>query len=382
MKTYSHVATAVFDRPWAIRPETLKVIVDLMRFRVSGGQLSAEEVQERIGAASTRRGNQARAGAVAVLPLHGVIMQRAGLMAQTSGAVSLESWMTDFRTLMADDEIGTIVIDIDSPGGEVSGIPEAAAEIRAARDQKRIVAVANPTAASGAYWLGSQAGEFVVTPSGWVGSIGVYTAHDDLSKMLEMEGINETLISAGKFKVEGNELGPLTDEARAYRQTIVDDYYGMFVADVAKGRGVATADVKGGMGQGRMVLAKGAKAEKMVDGIATLDESIRKALGAPKPSSSASLVLDVGGLAPAGLFAEGLVDTPGEGGEVPADGTLSEPGEPLLDDPTEPAPPGEDDPATDHEPVTAPPAAEDLERYRLRARTHGRRLGARATSKE
>lgn len=351
MKTYQHVAAAVFGKPWAIHRDTFDVIVEMVRFRAAGGELSADEIQERIGAASTRRGSQARAGAVAVLPLQGVIMQRAGMMAQTSGAMSLESWMRDFRSLVADEEVGAIILDIDSPGGEVTGIPEAAAEIRAARDQKRIVAVANSMAASAAYWLGSQASEFLVTPSGSVGSIGVYLAHQDESAFWESEGVRTTYVSAGQYKVEGNPFEPLSDEARAYRQAMVDDYYGMFVADVAKGRGVTPAAVRGGMGEGRMVLAKGAKAEAMVDGIGTLDDAIRKSLGAPRPTTPAALVLDPSTLAPAGLVDEG---EPVAAAEDP-DPTP----EPPTPDPTPPAEP--------------PQADQALEFYRLRARTRDRR---------
>jgi ClpP class serine protease len=68
---------------------------------------------------------------------------------------------------------------------------ELAGEIRAARESKRIVAIANTTAASGAYWLAAQASELFVSPSGWVGSIGVYTAHQDVSAVLDRLGVTE-----------------------------------------------------------------------------------------------------------------------------------------------------------------------------------------------
>lgn len=349
-KSYTHVALAALDRPWAILPATLDVICEVIAMRQAGAQFSPEEVAERIGAAPTRNGSAARAGAVGVLPLHGVIMHRAGMMAETSGALSLERWMRDFRSFMADEEIGTIVLDVDSPGGEVAGMPEAAAEIRAAREQKRVVAVANPMAASGAYWLASQASEFHVSPSGAVGSIGVYSSHDNLAAAYEMAGVETSLIYAGKFKVEGHDLGPLSEAAREHRQSIVDDYYGMFVGDVAKGRGATSAVVKSDMGEGRMLLAKHAKAAGMVDGIMTLDEVIRRAAGSPRPTANArALALD--DLAPAGL-AIGEDD-----GELPAGATLDTTS--VLESESDADP--------------APPSGATAEWYALRARARSRR---------
>lgn len=277
MNRYAHIVRAVFDRPWAIHPAKLEAIKAFIALKASGGSVSAEEVREIVAAAGPRRQAQSD-GAVAVLPLQGVIMYRAGLMAETSGAVSLESWMRALRAAVADPDIASIILDIDSPGGSVEGLTEAAAEIRAAREQKPITAIANTTAASAAYWLATQATELVVTPSGWVGSVGVYSAHEDWSAYWESEGVKTTLISAGKFKVEANEYEPLSDEAKAHMQAMVDDYYGMFVADVAKGRNVPASAVRSGFGEGRMLLAKEAKAEGMVDRIDTYDGVIRRAM--------------------------------------------------------------------------------------------------------
>ena len=84
------------------------------------------------------------------------------------------------------------------------------------------------------------------------------------------------MISAGKFKVEGNPYQPLDDEARAFMQSRVDDYYAAFIKGVARGRGVPLAQVRDGMGQGRVLGADAALAENMVDGIMTFDQLIKK----------------------------------------------------------------------------------------------------------
>ena len=192
------------------------------------------------------------------------------------GSTSTQKFTSALRQVLADDTVGQILIDIDSPGGSVYGVAELATEIVKARAQKPVVAVANSLAASAAYWIGCSAGEFYVTPGGEVGSIGVWQAHFDYSKALEEEGVKPTLISAGKFKVEGNPYVPLDPEAQAFMQSRVDDYYNAFIKAVAKGRGVSVADVRDGMGEGRVLGADAALAANMVDGIATFDDVLAK----------------------------------------------------------------------------------------------------------
>jgi ClpP class serine protease len=183
-KRYPQVLRAVSETPWAILPGTLAAILDMLTIRASGQQLSPEEIQARIGDGPAHR-QQQTSGAVAVLPLYGVIAPKVNAMTDISGGTSVEMFASDFNSLMRDPNIKAVVIDIDSPGGQTSLITELAATIRQARGTKPIVAVANPTAASAAYWIGSQADELVATPSGHVGSIGVFGAHEDISAMNE-----------------------------------------------------------------------------------------------------------------------------------------------------------------------------------------------------
>lgn len=103
-----------------------------------------------------------------------------------------------------------------------------------------------------------------------MGSIGVWQAHFDYSQALAAEGVAPTLISAGKYKVEGIPYAPLDAEAQGFMQSRVDDYYAAFTKGVARGRGVPIAQVRDGMGQGRVLGADDAMAQNMVDGVATL----------------------------------------------------------------------------------------------------------------
>jgi signal peptide peptidase SppA len=209
--------------------------------------------------------------------MYGLISQRMGLMSYMSGGTSIDEMRATLREALDDSDVRAIVFDIDSPGGSVDGITEFATELRAARaGDKPIIGQVNTLAASAAYWLATQMSEVVITPSGEVGSIGVFAVHEDYSKADEMMGVKTTLVSAGKFKVEGNEFEPLTDEARAAIQEQVDTFYQSFVADVAKGRGITTTVVADGYGEGRTMLAKKALAAGMVDRIDTIEATVRR----------------------------------------------------------------------------------------------------------
>jgi ClpP class serine protease len=104
----------------------------------------------------------------------------------------------------------------------------------------------------------------------------VWQAHQDYSKAMDEAGVKTTLISAGKFKVEGNPYAPLDEEAQGFMQSRVDDYYAAFTQAVAKGRGVPISQVRDGMGQGRVLGADAALASSMVAGIATFEDVVKK----------------------------------------------------------------------------------------------------------
>jgi signal peptide peptidase SppA len=209
-------------------------------------------------------------GVIRILPLMGSLSQRWGR------ASTIEGFTKMFRAAMTDSSVKAIVINVDSPGGSIYGVDEMANEIRRARGQKRIVAIANSMAASAAYWIASAADEFAVTPGGEVGSIGVIGSHTDRSRKLEQEGLKMTIISAGKYKTEDSSYAPLSDEARAAMKARIDSYYSMFVTTVAENRHTTATRVHTTYGRGRMLTAKDALKAGMVDRVATLDQVLAK----------------------------------------------------------------------------------------------------------
>ena len=269
-------AVEIAASPWALMPECIPAM--LSRIALSG--TAAKPVLTR-----GQSGNQS--GAIAVLSLSGVISQHPDWFGDTS----IDAFSADLMAAVADPGVAAILVSIDSPGGSVYGVQELAGMMMAAREQKPVVALANSLAASAAYWIGCSASEFYCTPSGEVGSIGVWQAHMDISGALDQAGVKTTLISAGKYKTEGNPYQALSEEAQGFMQSRVDDYYDAFVSAVATARGVDPDTVRNGMGQGRVLGPQAAKKANMIDGIATfpqLVQTLQRKLGASTPKRGAS----------------------------------------------------------------------------------------------
>jgi signal peptide peptidase SppA len=275
MKSYERIMRAVYATPWFIERAKLEAILGFLELKASGGGPSDEKLAE-MRAAAAARGIARASGGVAVLPLFGMISHRANMMQEFSGGTSVDQFTSAFRQALKDPNVKAIVIDVDSPGGSVDGVEELAAEIFQARGQKPITAIANTLMASAAYYIACSASDLVVTPSGLVGSIGVYMAHTDTSEKDAKEGVKTTVISAGKYKAEGAAGKPLGDEGVAYAQSIVDSFYDQFVKAVARGRSVQASAVRSGFGEGRVVPAKQAVELGMVDRVATFDQVLAK----------------------------------------------------------------------------------------------------------
>ena len=276
---------AIAGRPWAIQAEIALHVRGLLAKEGLAGlrHLAAlkAEIHAFDDAARAAAGGPTRPGSVgtvAVVPVIGTLAQRAEMVgsAETRSTAAVAA---EIRAAAMEPSVDAILMDIASPGGEVFGVPEAFASIRESARMKPVVAFANSMAASAALYLASAASEVWVTPSGLIGSLGVFVLHVDASKALEQMGESWEFIVATKspYKVEGNPAGPLSDEARANAQSRIDHYMAMFVGDVAKGRGVSVAKVEADFGQGRMLTPADAVKAGMADAIGTFDKAIRRA---------------------------------------------------------------------------------------------------------
>lgn len=281
---YRHIIRAFYGTEWAILPAKLEQISELLELRASGVTFTPNQIKERVGMFDAPQ-NKIQ-GQIAVLNLFGTISQRMNAMSQYSGGTSTEMFATAFQEAVADTNVSAIVINVDSPGGSVPGVPELSDMIYNARGKKRIVTVVNPMMASAALWIGTAASEVVAIPSASdVGSIGVLTIHTDQTKADADAGLVRTIIKSNDFKAEGNPYEPLSDSAKAFISQRIMRIHEEFIGAVARNRGVTMAKVEADFGNGRTLRAKEALAVGLIDRIATLEEVLAE-LGASAGSQT------------------------------------------------------------------------------------------------
>jgi capsid assembly protease len=270
--TYSHILAAFAREIWAIDEVKFHAIRQVLKLRASGGRVPDEEIAAVVKAAE--RPVSRSPGSIAILPLFGAITHRANMFSEASGGTSTQGFGKALAQVVSDPNVTAVIIEADTPGGGVSGLPELADQIYKARGSKPIIGVSNTRALSAGYWLLSQCDEIVMAPVSEVGSIGVFLWHENWAENYKMEGIQPDIIRYGEHKAEANDWEPLTDEARAYLQSQVNEVGEMFTRAVARGRGVSPDRVRNEYGQGRSVMAKDAVRLGMADRVATMDDTI------------------------------------------------------------------------------------------------------------
>lgn len=207
---------------------------------------------------------------VASLPVTGPMFRYANLFTAISGATSYEVLATDLGAAMSDPAVRAVVLNIDSPGGDVNGCAELAQLIASFRGQKPIIAYVSHLGASAAYWLATAADRIVANETAIVGSIGVRFAVVDTSARDQANGVRRFEIISSQTPKK-NDMDPATESGRASAQRLADSLAEVFIARVAEYRGVSEAMVRDNYGQGGVFVGRAALAAGLVDEIGTYE---------------------------------------------------------------------------------------------------------------
>jgi len=291
MKPPSRVLAYIDSHYWAMHRPAYESLREIVAMRAAGLSLSREEKDAAIEAAQATRPTQSYQAptTIAVLSIFGAITPRSGMMSDISQrGCSMDSFSAQYRQVMNDSNIDGVIINIDSPGGNVFQVPETADLIYSLKDRKPNVAVVTGMCASAALWLGVQFAELVASPSSDIGSIGVIMRHEDVSKLMSDMGVTETYIESPRdgHKSEGNPYTPLSPDSKEYLLSRTDEYYDMFLSALARGRGVgsrgnqsAVSIIDQTWGRGRMMGAQAALGLGIVDRISTMQAEVDRMAG-------------------------------------------------------------------------------------------------------
>jgi len=282
-----NIIDAICSRVWAIQPAVLRTILQIANRERSEDVIEALQKRHDTLMENTSRAMQR--DDVAILPIYGPVFKFANLFSAISGGSSLQLLMRDFHTALENPAVNHIILDIDSPGGEVNGVNEFANAVFAAREQKNIIAYVGGMGASAAYWIASAASKIVVDQTAMVGSIGVVASYIDDSERLAKEGVKEIeIISSTSPNKRPN---PASDEGRAMIQARVDAIQEIFVATVARNRAVATQTVLKDFGGGDVLIGQAAVEAGMADALGSLEDIIEN-LNNSSPNQKEAIMPD------------------------------------------------------------------------------------------
>lgn len=203
---------------------------------------------------------------IAVVPIYGILAKNAGFMEEVCyGITDINGIRHAIAQAAAAKEVKTLILDLATPGGQVTGIPEIGALVRSVTQMrgKTVYAFTDERCCSAGYWVGSQADEFYSTPSATVGSIGTYLAWLDESVKMQLEGLKLEFFGAGKHKGMGLPGKPLSQEDRVLLQARVTEINGWFTSAVTAARPKVSDETM----QGQTFNGAEAVARHLADGV-------------------------------------------------------------------------------------------------------------------
>ncbi len=245
--------------PWAITHNALSNILDI----AARQNQSPEVVAAKLGRELQNTRQMTINNGVAVIPVVGALFRYANVFTQVSGASSYELIATDFRDAFADNDVHTIVLNIDSPGGEVNGCCDLAQTIYEARGKKPIIAYASGDVASGAYWIASACDKIVVSKTSSVGSIGVVGVYRDNK--------DDNSIEIVSSQSPHKRVDITTDDGRTRLQQRIDAMANVFIDAVATYRNISPESVQQRYGGGDVFIGEQAVTQGLADNINTFD---------------------------------------------------------------------------------------------------------------
>lgn len=214
-------------------------------------------------------------GSVGILNISGPLTSDADPFSLLFGAVPYPAVISALDRLASLEDVQSILLNVSSNGGDAVGLDEVSQKIRLVNAQKPVVSWSGSRTLSAGYWLSSSAREAYGSRMAEFGSIGVIATHTSMARMLKDEGLDVTVVRAGKYKALGHPAEKLSEEGFDLMKEKVGKLYGFFVDHVADRRGLSVGS-KGSWAEGKTFFGEEAKSVGLIDDVLSLTDVISR----------------------------------------------------------------------------------------------------------
>jgi protease-4 len=204
---------------------------------------------------------------ISVIRMEGTMVTGQAADAETIGS---EVVGRELRNAADDPMVEAIVLRVNSPGGTPAAAQEIIRDLEYAKSKKPVVVSMGDMGTSAAYYVSAHADKIYANPDTFTAGIGVIWRFSDISRWMEKEGFNVSIVKSGSKKDMGTTSRPISDEEQIYAQKIVNDSFENFITDVISQRPIARSDID----DGRIVRGADAIRLHLVDEIGNLNDAI------------------------------------------------------------------------------------------------------------
>lgn len=233
---YARIIETLIAKRWMITPEMHQTLCGLVKSKLGESFASGlnstkvrkemadrgENVFEAHGVGQEIHSMEVSDG-IATIPIFGVLANKISMVEKSCGVTDYRDIQADLEECYNDDRIKAVVLNIDSPGGTVTGCYETADSVALLASKKRVVSFTDGQICSAAYYIAAPSAAICATPSSVIGSIGCMLQLLDDSKAWEMFGYKVETFKSGEMKAVGATGTSLSDQQRTYLQEIVDE---------------------------------------------------------------------------------------------------------------------------------------------------------------
>jgi protease-4 len=252
----------------------MNVVLTITAFSRLGGTAQVQEGLPRFREVVVDRAQKGSRDKIAIIALRGLISS------SLPGNVG-DSMVDDMRYALEqareDKNVRAIVLEIDSPGGEVTASDVIYNAVVRARARKPVVVYMDSVAASGGYYVACGGKYLMANETTITGSIGVIIQTLNYEQLFNKIGLASVVFKSGKFKDMLNGARPITPEEREYVQGFVMGTYEKFLGIVARERNLVAEDLRANIADGRILSGRDAHEKKLIDGLGQIEDAFRKA---------------------------------------------------------------------------------------------------------